>query len=192
MEQEDIGDTLLKPKKERSQAQIDAFEKAKEKRMEYAKIRQAGIKEVKEAYKKKPYVKKADRVANEEEEVKVLPQEIKKPKEIIPEPPKAEPKLKPLIRKSIAKPVEEVEEVEEESEEEPVKIIKKPKKVKKQPRVIFQNETESEDSENEIIIIKRKNKNKTKTKEAKEEIVTSTPTPAVIIPPVPQRKLFFI
>ncbi len=106
---------LLKPKRERTQAQIDAFEKAKEKRMEYAELRKKGITEVKETYKKKHYVKKADRVE------KAKPVEVAKPVEQLP----VETKPKPKAKKVKSEP-----KTESESEEEPVKVVKKPKKVK--------------------------------------------------------------
>ena len=167
---------LLKPKRERTQAQIDAFEKAKEKRMEYAELRKKGITEVKETYKKKHYVKKADRV------------EDAKPVEQLP----VETKPKPKAKKVKSEP-----KSESESEEEPVKVVKKPKKVKKQPRVIFQDATDESDSENEIIIIKKKNKNKVKKEKESEPAPAPAPAStsnsnAFIIPPVPARKLFFV
>lgn len=167
---------LLKPKRERTQAQIDAFEKAKEKRMEYAELRKKGITEVKETYKKKHYVKKADRV------------EEPKPVEKLP----VETKPKPKAKKEKPEP-----KSESESEEEPVKVVEKPKKVKKQPRVIFQDATDESDSENEIIIIKKKNKNKVKKEKEPEPAPAKEPAPAsnsnaFIIPPVPARKLFFV
>ena len=167
---------LLKPKRERTQAQIDAFEKAKEKRMEYAELRKKGITEVKETYKKKHYVKKADRV------------EEAKPVEKLP----VETKPKPKAKKEKPEP-----KSESESEEEPVKVVEKPKKVKKQPRVIFQDATDESDSENEIIIIKKKNKNKVKKEKEPEPAPAKEPTStsnsnAFIIPPVPARKLFFV
>lgn len=171
---------LLKPKRERTQAQIDAFEKAKEKRMEYAELRKKGITEVKETYKKKHYVKKADRVEDPK------PVEAVKPVEKLP----VETKPKPKAKKVKPEPKSETE-----SEEEPAKVVEKPKKVKKQPRVIFQDATDESDTENEIIIIKKKNKNKVKKEKESEPAPAKEPASnsnAFIIPPVPARKLFFV
>ncbi|MFY8160712.1 MAG: hypothetical protein ACOVNU_05230 [Candidatus Kapaibacteriota bacterium] len=58
---------LLKPKKPRTEKQQYAFEKAKEFKKKYAEQRKVEIEKIKETYKKKPYVKKADRVVKEEE-----------------------------------------------------------------------------------------------------------------------------
>lgn len=174
---------LLKPKKERSQSQIDAFEKARQKRKEYAELRQNGIKEVKETYKKQHYIKKADRIQepieNKKDIPKVKPIEIvvKEKKEVLK---KEESDEEPIVKKAVVK---------EKA------VIKKPEKIKRQPRIIYHNESDSNsDSENEIIIIKKKNKKnkeiKEKTKEPLEEQPQSQPVEQPQL--ISQRKLFFV
>ena len=124
--EEDLG-IELKPKKPRSEAQVKAFEKAREIRLENSKI-------------------KKEKIAQVKEEVKNRNKVVEKPLPVIepkPEPVKDDtPKIKKqLVEKKI---------IQEESEDEVV-VVKKKKKAK----VIYVEESESE-AEPEPVIVKKK------------------------------------
>jgi hypothetical protein len=154
---------LTKPKKPRSEAQIAAFEnmrKAREEKIETKKGLTADEKKLR---------------------LKAIREQLNGPlkKDM---PPKAE--LKP-------KPVPEPDpEPEEDDDEEPepipvkpkkkeVKVVSKPK-TKKEPKVIYETESESEE---EVIVVKKKKKPKRKTiiyedaTESEEEVVTKRSVP---------------
>jgi hypothetical protein len=132
--EEDLGkdEIVLKEKKPRSEAQIKAFEKAREIRLENAKIKKEKIAQVKEEVKNR----------NKVEELKVPPttpsfqgqsQDLR---------PVEEPKInKARGHRGTAVPLIE------ESDEEQVVVIKK----KKKPKVIY-----IEESDEEPEVIKKK------------------------------------
>lgn len=125
--EEDLG-IELKPKKPRSEAQVKAFEKAREIRLENSKI-------------------KKEKIAQVKEEVKNRNKVVEKPLPVIepkPEPVKDDtPKIKKqLVEKKI------IQEPPLESEDEVV-VVKKKKKAK----VIY---VEESDEEPEPVIVKKK------------------------------------
>jgi len=124
--EEDLG-IELKPKKPRSEAQVKAFEKAREIRLENSKI-------------------KKEKIAQVKEEVKNRNKVVEKPLPVEPEPVKAVKDDTPKIKKQLV----EKKIIQEESEDEVV-IVKK----KKKPKVIYVEESESE-AEPEPVIVKKK------------------------------------
>jgi len=118
--EEDLGkeEIVLKQKKPRSEAQVKAFEKAREIRLENSKIKKEKIAEVKEQVKNR----------NKVGELKVPP--------TTPSLPVEEPKIdKARGHRGTAVPLKE------ESDEEPdIVVVKK----KKKPKVIYMEESEDE------------------------------------------------
>ena len=115
-EQSNVG--IQKPKKPRSQKQLECFEKARQIRIEKSQMKNEKIKEIKETIKDTPLPKlkekinpkvKEDVVENEEEVVETV--YVKRSK------PKSKPKKKVIM----------VEESESESETEEVVYKRKPK-----------------------------------------------------------------
>lgn len=121
--EEDLGNSIeLKPKKPRSEAQIKAFEKAREIRLENAKIKKEKIAQVKEDVKNRNKTEPKDE-------------------------PKVETKVEPKVEKTVAldetakikKQLKE-KKIIEESEDEEVVVVKK----KKKPKVIYVEESDDE------------------------------------------------
>ena len=145
MEEEPLDESIqLKTSKKRSQAQIAAFEKAQQKRLENAKLKKDAIdkakKEIEEdiiaeqnknaptpVKQKKPKKEKDLIEPHTAEQEEVLPP---KPK---PKPPKKEPKV--------------IYQDASESEEETI-IVKKKKK--KQPKIVYEDATDSEGDLEEV------------------------------------------
>jgi hypothetical protein len=129
--EEDLG-IELKPKKPRSEAQVKAFEKAREIRLENSKI-------------------KKEKIAQVKEEVKNRNKVVEKPLPVIepkPEPVKAPLPLVKDDTPKIKKQLVEKKIIQEESEDEVV-VVKK----KKKPKVIY---VEESDEEPEPVIVKKK------------------------------------
>jgi hypothetical protein len=130
--EEDLGKEgiELKPKKPRSEAQVKAFEKAREIRLENSKIKKEKIAQVKEEVK------------NRNKDLKVSP--------TTPSLSKEEPKPEPVKDDTpkIKKQLVEKKIIQEESEDEVV-VVKK----KKKPKVIY---VEESDEEPEPVIVKKK------------------------------------
>lgn len=145
MEEESLDESIqLKKSKKRTEAQIAAFEKAQQKRLENAKLRKDAIEKTKKEIeqeiiaeqkknappppKQKKSKKEKDLIeAHSDHDEEVLPP---KPK---PKPPKKEPKV--------------IYQDASESEGETI-IVKKKKK--KQPKIIYQDATDSESDLEEI------------------------------------------
>jgi hypothetical protein len=136
---EEIGETPVKEKKPRTEAQIAATQRMLEKRKEIDAIKrghrealktekelklQDKVNKIKEVESKLSQYQSDDNFSNDEEKV------IVKPK----------PKTKPKPKKKI------IYQEESESEEEEVIIVKKPKKKPPKKKIVYQQE-ESDDEE---------------------------------------------
>lgn len=125
MEEKDLGEDenkiVLKPKKERSEAQVKAFEKAREIRLENAKIKKEKIAQVKEDVKNRTRGQSATQPLDK----------VPTPLPVLEPEPKIE---KELVKKKIIK------QADPESSDEEVVIVKKKKK-----KIIYQVESESEE-----------------------------------------------
>ena len=127
-QKESLGnESLQKEKKPRSKAQLEAFEKAKEKRLESLKVKNERITEKKE----------------EINEIKKL-----KPKDVLTGNQDVKPPAKP-IKKT---PVKEESESEEEEE---IIVVKKAHKKKPKKKVIYLDDSDTESEEEEVIIKKK-------------------------------------
>lgn len=132
---DDNGDTLTKPKKERSDAQKAAYEKMVSARA----------------------AKMSAKPAPPPKEIKMTPVEKKLRLQAIKEQ-LAGKKAEPVSEDETE---EEVEEVAPPKKEKKVKAPEvKPPKPKKEPKVIYQSASEDSESEEEVIIVKKKKKNK--------------------------------
>jgi len=124
--QEDLGkdEIVLKQKKPRSDAQIKAFEKAREIRLENSKIKKEKIAQVKEEVKNRNKVVEPKAI--------IAPEPVpKKEKKIIKEESDEEPDIVVVKKKKKPKVI-----YMEESDEEPPQIIKKKKEeLKVEPKV---------------------------------------------------------
>jgi hypothetical protein len=137
---DDNGDTLTKPKKERSDAQKAAYEK-----MVAARA-----------------AKMSEKPAPPPKEIKMTPVEKKLRLQAIKEQ-LAGKSAEPVSEDESEEEVEVVappKKVKKEKQREKVDEPLKPPKQKKEPKVIYQSASEDSESEEEVIIVKKKKKNK--------------------------------
>jgi len=149
--EEDLGNSIeLKPKKPRSEAQIKAFEKAREIRLENAKIKKEKIAQVKEDVKNRNKVlEPTDKAPSAPTVGRFASSPVKPPSTtggVIGDTRQAEamPALRPLVpyldeTAKIKKQLKE-KKIIEESEDEEVVVVKK----KKKPKVIYVEESDDE------------------------------------------------
>lgn len=115
MEEEHLDETIQKPKKPRSEKQLLAFEKAREKRVENAKIKKEKINEIKEKAKKMQLI-----------DDKPIPEQPEQQPEQQPEPEKQ------VIKKQKKKPKTTIIYESDSSDTDEELVIVKKKKEKKQ------------------------------------------------------------
>ena len=141
---------LQKPKKARSEAQLKAFEKAREKRLESIKVKHEKISEKRQ----------------EINEIKKLkPNDVLKPQVV-----KGEAKP---VKKEPTKPVEESESSSDESE---VVIVRKSKHKKKPKKKVIIMEESSSDEEEEEPVVKPKKPSVPSVKRSTTEIIQPSPS----------------
>ena len=162
-QKESLGnESLQKEKKPRSKAQLEAFEKAKEKRLESLKVKNERITEKKE----------------EINEIKKL-----KPKDVLTGNQDVKPPVKPI--KKI--PLKE----DSESEEEEIIVVKKAHKKKPKKKVIYLDDSDTE-SEEEEVIIKKKPHQRQEVQSVVKATPPAVKKPEIIQPMNPQYMLRFV
>ena len=165
---EDTGNPIMKPKT-RSPAQVEAFKKAQAVRLENAKAKKEKLENIKETIK-------IDRTLSVEEKEESGLSKLQREREEIEKKILAQGKLVAEKKKSEA--ALKQSKKEEIKEKEQVVI----KKVKKEPKVIYQDASESEE---EVVIVKKKKKQPKVVYESESEEEAPPPKPKSKPAPIP-------
>lgn len=165
---EDTGNPIMKPKT-RSPAQVEAFKKAQAVRLENAKAKKEKLENIKETIK-------IDRTLSVEEKEESGLSKLQREREEIEQKILAQGKLVAEKKKSEA--ALKQSKKEEIKEKEQVVI----KKVKKEPKVIYQDASESEE---EVVIVKKKRKQPKVVYESESEEEAPPPKPKSKPAPIP-------
>jgi chromosome segregation ATPase len=167
---EDTGNPIMKPKT-RSPAQVESFKKAQATRIENAKAKKEKLENIKETIK-------IDRTLSVEEKEESGLAKLQREREEIEKKILAQGKMVAEKKKSEAA----LKQTKKEEIKEKEQLRSEVKKVKKEPKVIYQDASESEE---EVIIVKKKKKQPKVVYESESEEEAPPPKPKTKHAPVP-------